>query len=135
MCPSLDAFLMLLSATVAGWLSICISPFAWPAAAIAAFSAVLFPFRPRGIPGYLRREIDLWQQRNPALKQARTLYFGGGTPSLLEADQIKSLAACSTWLRRPRSPGDKSHPDHCTLPAKTWRNTREPAFHRLAEHG
>ncbi len=41
--------------------------------------------------GYMLREISFWQRRDPALRQARTLYFGGGTPSLLGSEQINSL--------------------------------------------
>lgn len=44
---------------------------------------------------WLRREIKLWQGRNESLKRARTLYFGGGTPSLLNSRQINRL--CETF--------------------------------------
>ncbi|MDD4223770.1 MAG: radical SAM family heme chaperone HemW [Candidatus Cloacimonetes bacterium] len=43
--------------------------------------------------GYMRCEINFWQGRDPALTRAGTLYFGGGTPSLLSSGQINSLCA------------------------------------------
>jgi len=44
-----------------------------------------------GYLGFLQREIDLWLRRDPSLALADTLYFGGGTPSLLSPGQINSL--------------------------------------------
>jgi len=92
MCPSLDAFsdtALRDGRGVAVYLHIpfCLSRCGY----CSFFSRPFSRSAQEEYLGYLRREIDLWQQRNPALKQARTLYFGGGTPSLLEADQIKSL--------------------------------------------
>ncbi|MCB5224105.1 MAG: radical SAM family heme chaperone HemW [Candidatus Cloacimonadaceae bacterium] len=37
-------------------------------------------------------EIILWQKKDPSLKKARTLYFGGGTPSLLSSEQILRIS-------------------------------------------
>ncbi len=47
------------------------------------------------LSGYLEAldgEIELWQKKDPSLKKARTLYFGGGTPSLLSSDQILGVS-------------------------------------------
>lgn len=41
----------------------------------------------------LKAEIRLWHSKNPSLKKARTLYFGGGTPSLLKPQQIADICA------------------------------------------
>ncbi len=52
------------------------------------------PFSIRAKNEYLRQlhsEIDLWFSEDPYLAQAATLYFGGGTPSLLNPEEINSL--------------------------------------------
>lgn len=40
---------------------------------------------------YLHLEIGLFLQLDPSFSQAETLYFGGGTPSLLSAEEINAL--------------------------------------------
>ena len=42
---------------------------------------------------YLNLEIQLYQEFRPELKNADTIYFGGGTPSLLSATQIRAILA------------------------------------------
>lgn len=52
------------------------------------------PFSRSALENYLDHlhlEIHFWQGRDPSLHKARTLYFGGGTPSLLSSDQIMRL--------------------------------------------
>lgn len=43
--------------------------------------------------GQLLREIRLYQSYRPELSQADTIYFGGGTPSLLSPAQINAITA------------------------------------------
>lgn len=52
------------------------------------------PYSKSALDAYLRflhREIDLFAVQDPDLLNARTIYFGGGTPSLLEAEDIIAL--------------------------------------------
>ncbi len=42
---------------------------------------------------YLHKEIDLFFQYHPDLAYAKSIYFGGGTPSLLRAEDIAELCA------------------------------------------
>ena len=42
----------------------------------------------------LHKEAELWEQRFGRRIQASSLYFGGGTPSLLKAEDILRLCAC-----------------------------------------
>lgn len=40
---------------------------------------------------HMLQELRIWRERAPWLAQARTLYFGGGTPSLLSSGQISAV--------------------------------------------
>lgn len=48
---------------------------------------------------YLHTEISLFLQIDPTFSQAETLYFGGGTPSLLDAESINAL--CQRFQTTP----------------------------------
>jgi oxygen-independent coproporphyrinogen-3 oxidase len=72
--------------------------------------------------------IDLELRRLETPRPVETLYFGGGTPSYLEAEQLAAL--CDTVLRwHPLEPGYEwtveANPDHLT----------EDRVQVLAEHG
>ena len=41
---------------------------------------------------YLHKEIDLIFQYHPDLAYAKSIYFGGGTPSLLRAEELRICA-------------------------------------------
>ncbi|MBP9038193.1 MAG: radical SAM family heme chaperone HemW [Candidatus Syntrophosphaera sp.] len=45
---------------------------------------------------YLHKEIDLFLQYHPDLTYAKSIYFGGGTPSLLKAEEIEDI--CSYFI-------------------------------------
>jgi len=42
---------------------------------------------------YLHKEIELFLQYHPDLKNVKTIYFGGGTPSLLKAKEIEDICS------------------------------------------
>ncbi len=42
----------------------------------------------------LLKELSLWQQQGSDFSQLQSLYFGGGTPSLLAIESIKALLSC-----------------------------------------
>jgi oxygen-independent coproporphyrinogen-3 oxidase len=58
--------------------------------------AGLLPLRPAYVAA-LEQEAALWAEQHPGLK-AITLYFGGGTPSLLKPEQVARLIAAARAL-------------------------------------
>jgi oxygen-independent coproporphyrinogen III oxidase len=88
------------------------------------------------LPGYvasLRRELELrferpeWRDRRPS-----TLYFGGGTPSLLEAGQLAGLLEQVERLGRPGAPMEvtlEANPG--TVDRTKLRALREAGVNRL----
>ena len=55
------------------------------------------PFSTGALTGYLDcllREIGLFRRRLGGMISAKTLYFGGGTPSLLDAGQLQAICSC-----------------------------------------
>lgn len=62
------------------------------------------PFSIRAKTGYLKllhREIDLFCNAKPELAWAASIYFGGGTPSLLNPDEVNAL--CGRFQKAPEA--------------------------------
>ena len=67
-------------------------PFCLARCPYCSFSSL--PYSRQELSNYLRhllQELRIWRDRAPWLTQARTLYFGGGTPSLLNSGQINAV--------------------------------------------
>ncbi|MBI5572180.1 MAG: radical SAM family heme chaperone HemW [Desulfomonile tiedjei] len=86
----------------------------------------------------VKREIELWS-REPSLQEllsdfgADTLYFGGGTPSLLEPRQIQELLeACQQVFPFARNPEITLEINPATADASKVRGMRDAGLNRAS---
>ena len=87
--------------------------------------------RARDIPRYVRAlhaELAMW----PAHGDLRTIYFGGGTPSLLKADAVAGLveAASLRWATTPSEVTLEANPSGREAP--DWRGLRSAGVTRIS---
>ena len=80
------------------------------------------------------REIEIrsLQRELPVTKEA-TVYFGGGTPTVLSVEQIARIVAClkeSGWWKEPAEATIEANPG--TLDAEKLRSLRELGFDRIS---
>lgn len=130
MCPSLDASPEAASRANSGVAVYLHIPFCLARCGYCSFFSR--PFSRSALEsylGYLRREIGFWQRREPSSKQARTLYFGGGTPSLLSAGQINTL--CEEFELTP-DPEVTLEINPIQITDTYLRNLRETPVNRLS---
>ncbi|PKN74341.1 MAG: coproporphyrinogen III oxidase [Candidatus Cloacimonetes bacterium HGW-Cloacimonetes-2] len=62
------------------------------------------PYRREAVADYhgiLLQEIELYRRYNPDLVNADTIYFGGGSPSIMDASQISEICSCFTLSPQP----------------------------------
>jgi oxygen-independent coproporphyrinogen-3 oxidase len=87
--------------------------------------------RAHDIPRYVRA-LHAELAMRPASGELRTIYFGGGTPSLLEADAVAGLvdAAASRWGATPSEVTLEANPSGREAP--DWRGLREAGANRIS---
>ena len=87
--------------------------------------------RTHDIPRYVRA-LHTELAMRPASGDLRTIYFGGGTPSLLEADAVAGLvdAAATRWGAKPSEVTLEANPSGREVP--DWRGLRDAGVNRLS---